>query len=104
MPTLTMSDAMDDESSEVRNNRWWPLLAIIAALILWALFLALGAYWAPAGEQAGHDRRKLWVVAATTGGFLTLWGVALWFGTRRQRRIRQKREDPEILGKNAKSR
>lgn len=76
---------MNDPNSEVRNNRWWPLLAIIAALLIWGGLLALGAYWAPAGEQAGHDRRKLWVVAATTGGFLAMWGVALWLATRRRK-------------------
>ena len=79
---------MNDPSSEVRNSRW-PLVAIIGALVIWGLFLAIGAYWAPAGEQAGHDRRKLWVVAATTGGFLLMWGLALWLGRRRQRKLRE---------------
>ena len=85
---------MNDPTSEVRNSRW-PLVAIIAALVLWGLLLALGAYWAPSGEQAGHDRRKLLVVAATTGGFLAMWGLALWLGYRRQWRMRENREETE---------
>lgn len=76
---------MNDPNSADRNSRWWPLLAIAMALLIWGVLLALGAYWSPAGEHAGHDRRKLWVVAATTGGFLALWGAALWLGVRRRR-------------------
>ncbi len=87
---------MNDPTSEVRNSRW-PLVAIISALMLWGLLLALGAYWAPAGEQAGHDRRKLWVVTATTGGFLAMWALALWLGHRRQRRLRGNREKNKPL-------
>jgi hypothetical protein len=78
---------MNDQNSEVRNNRWGPLLAIVAALVIWGGLLALGAYWAPSGEQAGHDRRKLWVVAATTFGFLAMWGLAIWLGGRRKRKV-----------------
>lgn len=80
---------MNDPTSEVRNSRW-PLVAIIVALVLWGLLLALGAYWSPSGENAGHDRRKLWVVAATTGGFLAMWALALWLGNRGQRKLHAK--------------
>jgi hypothetical protein len=83
---------MNDQNSEVRNSRWWPLLAIVAALVIWGGLLALGAYWAPSGEQAGQDRRKLWVVAATTLGFLAMWGLAIWLGGRRKRKVHKDRE------------
>ena len=72
------------------TNRWLPLAIIFGALAAWGVLLALGAYWAPAGENPGHDRRKLWVVAATTGGFLLMWAVALWLGRHRLRRSREK--------------
>ncbi len=84
---------MKEPTSEARNSRW-PLVAIIVALVLWGLFLALGAYWAPAGAQAGHDRRKLLVVAVTTGGFLAMWALALWMGRCRQRRLQGKQREP----------
>lgn len=72
--------------SENSNRRWLPLILIAGALAVWGVLLAWGAYLAPAGENPGHDRRKLWVVAATTGGFLCLWALALWMGRRRLRK------------------
>ncbi len=74
------------------NRRWLPLLLIAGALALWGFLLAWGAYQAPAGENPGHDRRKLWVVAATTGGFLVLWALALWMGRRRRNSLHSKQE------------
>lgn len=59
------------------NERWLPVLVIAGALLGWMGILAAGAYWAPVGEREGGDFRKLWVVAATTGGFLLLWGLVL---------------------------
>lgn len=78
--------------NEIPNRRWLPLLLIAGALALWGLLLAWGAYQAPAGENPGHDRRKLWVVAATTGGFLMLWALALWLGWRRRRSLKAMQE------------
>ncbi len=69
--------------SNERNNTWLPVALIAGALIVWMGLLAAGAYWAPVGEEGsevggqGSDFRKLWVVAATTGGFLLLWGGVL---------------------------
>lgn len=79
-----------------QNQRWLPVVVIAGALAAWGIFLAVGAYLAPEGRAAGGDHRKLWVVAATTGGFLLLWGLVLvmaWARPRRQaRRNRQSRE------------
>ena len=78
-----------------KNQTWLPVVLIAGALIGWMAILAAGAYWAPVGEgperaaEAG-DPRKLWVVAATTGGFLLLWGMVLLL---RQRTVRRERED-----------
>ena len=60
-----------------KNQTWLPVLLIAGALIGWMTLLAAGAYWAPVGQGGGNDYRKLWVVAATTGGFLLLWGLVL---------------------------
>jgi len=60
-----------------KNQIWLPIVFIAGALVGWMGLLAAGAYWAPVGEGEGGDSRKLWVVAATTGGFLLLWGLAL---------------------------
>lgn len=75
-----------------RNANWLPVFAIAGALIGWMAVLAIGAYWAPVGSGPGGDPRKLLVVAATTGGFLLLWGVVLAV---RQRKLRQKSADSE---------
>ncbi len=63
--------------STEKNQTWLPVALIAGALIVWMGLLAAGAYWAPVGEGKGGDFRKLWVVAATTGGFLLLWGFVL---------------------------
>jgi len=60
-----------------KNQTWLPVALIAGALIGWMTLLAVGAYWAPVGQDGGNDYRKLWVVAATTGGFLLLWGLVL---------------------------
>ncbi len=75
--------------SNERNNTWLPVVLIAGALLVWMGFLAAGAYWAPVGEEEnGNDFRKLWVVAATTGGFLLLWGGVL---LRVQSKLRRRR-------------
>lgn len=60
-----------------QNQKWLPVLLIAGALAIWGGLLALGAYWAPSGQEAGADPRKLMVVAVTTGGFLLFWALAL---------------------------
>ena len=69
-----------------QNQTWLPVGLIAGALLLWMGLLAFGAYSAPVGQGAGGDFRKLWVVAATTGGFLLLWGLVLVIRLRRSRR------------------
>jgi len=66
--------------STEKNQIWLPVALIAGALIGWMGLLAAGAYWAPVGEADGADggdTRKLWVVAATTGGFVLLWALVL---------------------------
>lgn len=75
------------------NQTWLPVLIIAGALLGWMGILAAGAYWAPVGEREGGDFRKLWVVAATTGGFLLLWGFVLVVYRSKVRRKVIDRED-----------
>ncbi len=77
--------------STEKNQTWLPVVLIIGALLAWMGVLAAGAYWAPVGEREGGDFRKLWVVAATTGCFLLLWGAVLY---RLQVKLRRKRALP----------
>ena len=97
MTKLRKADKRPDAPlAEVRQRPWIPLALIAGALVVWGLLLAWGSYLAPAGDNPGHDRRKLWVVAATTGGFLAMWAVAFWMGRRRLRRLdEQQRSERE---------
>jgi len=77
-----------------KNQTWLPVVLIAGALAGWGLILAVGAYSAQIGETGGGDHRKLWVVAATTGGFLLLWGLVLLIHQvklRRQAKLRRRR-------------
>ena len=78
-----------------KNQTWLPVILIAGALAGWMALLAAGAYWAPVGEREGGDFRKLWVVAATTGGFLLLWGLVLGIRLRKVRRLAADSEDKE---------
>lgn len=69
-----------------QNQTWLPVAMIAGALLGWMGLLAFGAYSAGVGQGEGGDFRKLWVVAATTGGFLLLWGFVLFV---RQRKVRK---------------
>lgn len=69
-----------------QNKKWGPVIAIAAALAIWGIVLALGAYLAPVGEANGHDGRKLLVVAATVGSFLLLWAAILAISAAKLRR------------------
>ena len=75
-----------------KNQNWLPVILIAGALMGWMALLAAGAYWAPVGDGSGGDFRKLWVVAATTGGFLLLWGLVLAI---RQVKLRRQAADSE---------
>jgi type VI protein secretion system component VasK len=83
------------EMTPPENKTWLPVLLIAGALATWGILLALGAYLAPGDAAAGHDFRKLWVVAGMVGGFLLLWSGVLWAGARRVRRIRGMEPEPE---------
>lgn len=80
-------------SQSEQKNAWKILAGIAATLAAWGLLLALGAYWSPAGEHAGADRRKLLAIAAVTGLFLLAWGAAIWLGGRRMQRLRDFRRE-----------
>ncbi len=60
-----------------QNKTWLPIFLIAGALVAWGTLLGVGAYLAPSGKAAGADYRKFLVIAATTGGFLLFWGLAL---------------------------
>ena len=84
--------------STEKNKTWLPVVLIAGALIVWMGFLAAGAYWAPVGEEEnGSDFRKLWVVVATTGGFLLLWGFVLIRVQAKLRRRRAGSEDAAVV-------
>ena len=68
------------------NQTWLPVALIAGALLGWMGMLAFGAYSAPVGQGEGGDFRKLGVVAATTGGFLLLWGLVLLIRHRKRSR------------------
>jgi hypothetical protein len=65
------------------SNRRVLLWVIVAAVTAWGCLLALGAYLGLDPQTPDRDFRRLWVVAATTGGFLVLWLGALWIRGRR---------------------
>jgi 4-amino-4-deoxy-L-arabinose transferase-like glycosyltransferase len=50
---------------------------IVAGLVAWGILLAIGAYLGLDPQTPDRDYRRLWVVAAMTGGFLALWLGAL---------------------------
>ena len=81
-----------------KKQTWLPVVLIAGALLVWMGLLAAGAYWAPVGEGKGGDFRKLWVVAATTGGFLLLWGFVLYRLQVKLRRRRTAAEDVDSEG------
>ena len=65
------------------TNRRVLLWAIVGGLTFWGGLLALGAYLGLDPQTPDRDFRRLWVVAATTGGFLAVWlGALAWRGRR----------------------
>jgi hypothetical protein len=66
------------------RKRWLPLAALGGALVLWAVFLGLGAFLEPSADRPRHDPRKFLIVLAAMAGFLTFWGLALWVRSRRK--------------------
>ena len=70
---------MNHEPSHRRVLLW----VIVAALAAWGCLLGLGAYLGLDPQTPDRDYRRLWVVAAMTGGFLALWLGALALRSRR---------------------
>ena len=67
------------------SNRRVLLWTIIAALAVWGCLLGLGAYLGLDPQTPDRDFRRLWVVGATTGGFLLFWLAMLFWRGRRKR-------------------
>jgi membrane protein DedA with SNARE-associated domain len=72
---------MNHEPSHRRVLLW----TIIAALAVWGCLLGLGAYLGLDPQTPDRDFRRLWVVAATTGGFLLFWLLLLWRGPKKRK-------------------
>lgn len=69
---------MDREPTNSRVLLW----VIFGALAAWGGLLALGAFLGLDPATPDRDFRRLWVVAAMTGGFLLFWLAALWLRKR----------------------
>jgi membrane protein DedA with SNARE-associated domain len=65
------------------TNRRFLLWAIIGGLAAWGCLLALGAFLGLDPQTPDRDYRRLWVVVATTGGFLVFWLMMLALRRRR---------------------
>jgi membrane protein DedA with SNARE-associated domain len=67
-----------------RAKYWYPIIALAAALVIWAVVFALGAYLEPSADKPRHDLRKPLIILAAMGLFLSFWGLALWLRARRK--------------------
>lgn len=60
------------------------MLALVAAAVaVWGLLLAIGAYFQPGADAPVRDPRRFWIVLGCVAGFLAIWGLALWARSRR---------------------
>ena len=59
------------------------LALIVAGLVLWGVFHALGTYFG-GGPDAKSDWRKPVVVLVCSFSFLAFWGALLYFRSRRR--------------------
>jgi hypothetical protein len=57
---------------------------LLAAIVLWGIWLAVGAYIS--AEPNHFDRRRGLIVLACTLAFVGFWGALLWGRARRLRR------------------
>lgn len=65
------------------TNRRMLIGAIVAGVVAWGALLGLGAYLGLDPQTPDRDFRRLWVVAATTSGFLAFWLLMLALKRRR---------------------
>ncbi|HEX6960875.1 MAG TPA: hypothetical protein VF175_03350 [Lacipirellula sp.] len=65
------------------TNRRLLVWAIIGGVVAWGALLGLGAYLGLDPQTPDRDFRRLWVVAATTSGFLAFWLLMLALKRRR---------------------
>lgn len=66
-----------------------PIFMLAAALLIWAVMFAVGAYLEWGADQPRHDLRKPLIIMATMIGFLAFWGAALWLRGRRGNRLKR---------------
>jgi membrane protein DedA with SNARE-associated domain len=66
------------------RKKWLPLAILAAALVVWAIMFAIGAYLEPGADRPHHDARKAFIILVTMGAFLAFWGIALWVRARRK--------------------
>jgi hypothetical protein len=75
----------DANDRTVRNPFRWAFVAIMAAVLAWGIFHAVGAY------RYNHNPLRAVMVLGCVVGFLTFWGVML--ASRRARLARQAKEE-----------
>ena len=68
-----------------RYKIWLPLAVLAGVLVVWAGFLALGAYLEIGADAPRRDPLKAVIVLATMGVFLGFWGMALWLRSKRKK-------------------
>jgi predicted ferric reductase len=62
---------MDDVRRTIPAGAWRLILGIMAAIVVWGLFHAIGAW------RLNNDVRRLFVVLGCVAAFLGFWGALL---------------------------
>lgn len=64
-------------------KKWRPLALLAVALVAWAALFAAGAYFEIGVDTPRHDIRKPLIILGCMLGFLSFWGLALWWRAQR---------------------
>jgi hypothetical protein len=75
---------LEDRTPSSPGKSWLPLAMLAASLVIWAGLFALGAYLEWGADRPRHDLRKPLIIMGTMAAFLSFWGAALWFRSRRR--------------------
>jgi len=62
---------MDDARQTIPAGAWRLILGIMAAIVVWGFFHAVGAW------RLNHDVRRVFVVLGCVAAFLGFWGALL---------------------------